>query len=154
MRVRWMVGLRSITCVVILTGFSSAEGQGLTATGAAQPLFPSAATPGSSVLNNPVFNPLLNPNPPQTYDAQAMALFFLAAQRSRGGIGSGQLSGLQSATVTGRHRSLGRPPAEMPRSSTIPGGGAAGYFGRGQGGGSSIAPYYQRQNRHFSNNGR
>lgn len=140
-------------CLLLPAVPAIVHGQAISRSGDASLVAPGTSA-GPNVLDHPALNPFWNANPSQQYDRQALAFYFLSTQRARGGIGSGQLSGLHSPAVTGRGRAGGRPPAEMPRASTIPGGGAAGYFGRASGSSSTIAPYFQRQDRFFSNNGR
>ncbi len=105
-------------------------------------------------FTNPYANPFLNPYAmQQPVDRESLLLYFLSAQKASGGLGSGQLSGLNSPAITGRGRGAGRPVAEMPRASNIPGAAAAGFFGRGISPSRGAAPYYQRHSRYFSSNG-
>jgi hypothetical protein len=95
----------------------------------------------------PAMNPFLNPYA-SMYAASSpsnAALYFVAAQQSMGGIGSGQLSG----TRPGPRRA--EAPSPIPpdrRVSDTPGGGAARYFNR-----SATNQHYNRYGNYYSANG-
>lgn len=141
------VGVGVVTLIASLAVTTDAEAQD----GRTPGTLPPGAGGASATYSVPaaIADPYLNPYfGSHAYDPHALALFFLAAQRARGGIGSRRLSGLQSPAVTGR------VPAEMPRSMATPGAAASRYFGRGISPSRGPAPYYQRYNRYFSSNGR
>lgn len=101
----------------------------------------------ASPLTNPYVNPYMNPYMMMTPMRRDTALLsLLAAQRSSGGIGSGQLSGLPATQAT--------RPAEMPDSLNRPGGSASRYFSRGTVSPGPGRSFYQRHNRYFGSNGR
>ena len=116
----------------------------------------SSGAGASGMFANPYAMPMMNPflNPYASLYAPAnpqnAALFFLAAQSSSGGIGSGQISG-------SRPRPLAQAAAPAPharRASDTPGAGAARYFNRTvQGGGSAPKGQYNRYGNYYSANG-
>jgi hypothetical protein len=119
-----------------------------------------AGTFGSMMASpyaNPYMNPFLNPYMTQgsNMGRTNTLLYFFSAQQASGGLGSGRLSGSRPSTATKPGSPAARrAPAEMPRTSQIPGGGAARYFQRGPVAAASRQNYYQRYNRYFGNNGR
>ena len=122
-------------------------------TGGASPFSPSSGLNG--MAGNPFANPYLNPylNPMmtnQTTTPQNAALYFLAAQQTAGGIGSGRLSGSRGDSAKGV---VTAGPA--PRGgANVPGGGASQFFGRGPAKNTGASRFYSRQGRHFPGNTR
>jgi hypothetical protein len=123
------------------------------------------ATPfGGAAVNwlmNPLMNPYVNPyggTAQQQMTAGSAALYFLAAQRAGGGIGSGRLGGPQAAQAT---QGPGRAPARGGRGAVattaaprrgganVPGAGASHYFDRDYPTNLSTTGYYSRPNPHF-----
>jgi hypothetical protein len=99
----------------------------------------------------PMLNPFLNPYASVSTPAnqQNLALYFMAAQASSGGIGSGQLSG-------SRPRAGAQAPAPVSsarRASDMPGSGAARYFNRAGQTGSVPKGHYNRYGNYYSANG-
>lgn len=105
---------------------------------------------------NPYMNPYLNPYMTQTKMGRTDALlYFYSAQTANGGLLSGQPNSARTASarpVSGA--SNRRQSAEMPTSVSVPGSGAGRYFQRGAATAAGRAPYFQRHNRYFANNGR
>jgi hypothetical protein len=145
-----------------------------------------------------MINPFLNPymamfaqgnsaNANANANAQNAAMFFLAAQSASGGLGSGQLSGVRPGPGTPRaagraaraaqggpvavrssdipgggaaryfgSAAIARPEQEAPgpvRTSDIPGGGAARYFGLTTQPNAAASTYYNRSGRYYSTRG-
>lgn len=128
--------------------------------GYANPIPPGGSpytSPYANPFANPTFNPYLNPYMTAVpVEPEAALLYFLAAQRASGGIGSGRPSGVRAAQE-GTDRRYGassttpatagagvRGPALMPRSVAAPGSGAERYFGRLPDRGGAAADYYSR----------
>jgi hypothetical protein len=112
-------------------------------------------------LGNPYANPMMNPflNPYMTQvpmSRNTMLMYFATAQSAKGGIGSGQLSGVRPPRGQNQAPAAGqrRLPAEMPLSSGVPAGGAGRYFQRGPVAPQNRGAYFQRHNRYFASNGR
>jgi hypothetical protein len=120
---------------------------------------------------NPYTNPFMNPYMTQGQITQGnAALYFFAAQQASGGIGSGRIGGPNSVlnnrgvgSRTGAGSGAGTAGREESgtrsrRASDVPGAGASRFFNRGTAAGTINAPvaghYYDRQTRHFPNNGR
>lgn len=137
------------------------------AAGFANPITPGLgayASPYANPFTNPYFNPYLNPymtTVPMSPDLGM--LYLLGARSARGGLGSGQISGVRAAergtdrrqpnsvppTISRRSRSRSRSrssrgPARMPRSLARPTAGAERYFGRLPDRGAAAADYYGR----------
>jgi hypothetical protein len=130
----------------------------------AQP--PPSATGGGSgtgfsgMSANPYLNPYLNPflNPMMTQSAQPMKptdalLYMYAAQQAGGGIGSGRISGVRPGGAR-----AGQPtatpayePDETQRVTDVPGGGAAGFFNRGQAHPQRTGRFYNRPGQYYGN---
>src|SRR5690606_14168764 len=108
------LGLLVVVGVVVLGGWTPVRGQ------VAGPFGMGSSRSGASAMV-----PYWTMDPVLRNDPRAMAWMFLSEQRARGGIGSGRLSGLTQAQPGLGERWRGRPVAEMPRASSIPGGGAA-----------------------------
>lgn len=117
-------------------------------------------------LSNPMMNPYANPylNPAMNpYSAQAgmtpgnAGLYFYAAQRLSGGLGSGQLSGVRPAPGAAagpavQRGGTARVPAtvrETPRTSSVPGANASRFFNRSAQASAGPPSYYNRNTRHF-----
>ncbi len=106
-------------------------------------------TPYSAPYANPFVSPYANPylNPYMTavpMSPDVGLLYLLGSQRASGGLGSGRLSGVRSASDA-----AARPAALMPHSSSRAGAGAEKYFGRGPGRSDAAGAYYQRYNRYY-----
>ena len=137
---------------------------GMGGAGVAPGASPTSASAMANPYTNPMMNPFLNPymaafsGPTTTQNtAQNAAMYFFAAQASSGGIGSGQLSGSRPAPGAGAGRSSASSRAaktaertqketSVVRTSDIPGGGAARYFGRGTQPSAGPNPYFNRPN--------
>ncbi|GIW87566.1 MAG: hypothetical protein KatS3mg108_1890 [Isosphaeraceae bacterium] len=99
---------------------------------------PVSAVPQPFYLN-PAMNPYLNPYlTTTTMTPDAALLYLLAAQNARGGIGSGQLSGVR-AVEAGRSAR-----ADDPGTSAVPPSGYRRYFQRGLGATGGERSYFQR----------
>lgn len=126
--------------------------------GASASLAGEAAAPSPTTAANPFANPAMNPylNPYMTMQPitpQASLLYFMAAQRATGGIGSGRLSGSRPESVP---KGADERPAS-PRGATRrdPAGAAAGYFHRGYSTTRGDRPSsFGRNNRYFPDNRR
>jgi hypothetical protein len=115
----------------------------------------SSGTGASGMYANPYAMPMMNSflNPYASLYAPAnpqnAALYFLAAQSSSGGIGSGQISG--SRPLPGAQAAAPAPHAR--RVSDSPGAGAARYFNRTVKGGNVPNGHYNRYGNYYSANG-
>lgn len=118
---------------------------------AGEPITPS---PTANPFANPAMNPYLNPYMTmQPITPQASLLYFMAAQRATGGIGSGQISGSRPSTVP--KGAEDRRPSPRGATRREPAGAAAGYFHRGYSTTKGDRPSaFGRSNRYFPDNGR
>ncbi|MFO0953561.1 MAG: hypothetical protein U0835_20890 [Isosphaeraceae bacterium] len=123
-------------------------------------------TSATSPYASPSMNPFLNPYLAQMQNSpESAAMYFLATQQARGGIGSGKIGG-PSAELPGRRsdprRTSGGTDAgkDYPSrgASNVPGAGAYRFFNRtaarSNGNAPEVGLYYNRQTRHFPGNGR
>jgi hypothetical protein len=112
------------------------------------------ANPYANPYINPYANPLVNPMASQTQmGAGNAAMYFLAAQKMNGGIGSGRLGGPNAAsTATARAQGKGASTAQ-PGGANVPGASASRYFNRSTPVSGGSARYYGRQNPHYPNIG-
>lgn len=105
------------------------------------------ANPFTSPYANPYMNPLMTQ---QQMSPEQAALYFLAARQSSGGVGSGKLGGPNSV--------LGAPAGEAgarrPGRSNAPGARASTFFNRSGPRTAGTSSYYNRQTKHFPENGR
>jgi hypothetical protein len=128
-------------------GLPGASQPGMGLPGTTPGVTPSLANP----YTNPYLNPYLNPimmSQPNSVGRNNALLYMWGAQQAPGGL-------LASPPLPGsRTRAAERKPAEMPRSSMLPGGSATSYFQRGAVANDKSRVYYQRKNRYFGNNGR
>ena len=109
---------------------------------------------GVNPYMNPYMNPFVNPYATQTnpqMGAGNAALFFLAAQKMNGGIGSGKLGGPQ-ATTGARAPATAQPTRSG--GANAPGGTASRFFSRDMPRSATPARSYGRQNRHFPTTGK
>jgi hypothetical protein len=119
---------------------------------------PAAAGAAANPFANPALNPYLNPYmTAQPMTPQASLLYFMAAQRATGGIGSGRISGVRPGPEPSPVPRGAEGRRASPRGATRrePAGAAAGYFHRGY---STTRPEqpptFGRNNRYFPDNGR
>jgi hypothetical protein len=110
---------------------------------------------------NPYANPFLNP-----YAAPFMmqsgnmtpgnaGLFFFAAQKANGGIGSGQIGGpyaARAAAAAGAKPTAALAEGKSRGEANVPGAGASRYFGRTQPMYAGTERYYNRQGQYFPSN--
>jgi len=148
-------------------------GLGLTPSGAgaqwgrpAPPAVPSGitapgATGGFGIYANPYMNPYLNPfmNPYAAVqtpgDGRNAALYFLSAQKMKGGLGSGRLGGPNAANPAAtKPAAVGDDDGSRGGNANVPGGSAARFFNRGPVTAPTANRYYNRPARYFPKNGR
>ncbi len=127
-----------------------------TAAQAGEPVAPTTAGAAANPFANPYLNPYMNPYmTSQSMTPQASLLYFMAAQRATGGIGSGKLSGSRPDSAPAPNGTEDRRPSPRGATRREPAGTAAGYFQRGY---STTRPdrpmSFGRSNRYFPDNGR
>lgn len=149
---KWRLGL----VLGVGVGFWGATGtgvvvaQGVPAGGAPVRSGTVGANPFSGSYANPYLNPLMTQ---QAMSPGQAALFFLAAQQAKGGLGSGKLGGPASG-LKSPGEEVKSPSEGGPRGSNTPGARASSYFNRSIPSKAGARAYYNRQIRYFPENGR
>lgn len=96
---------------------------------------------------NPYANPLVNPNASQTQMGAGNALlYYMAAQKMNGGIGSGRMGGPGVEKPGGVEKPLAKGQANVPGAT------ASRYFSRGKPAYTGTKTYFGRQKGHFPEN--